>query len=403
VIAFYFFAAVVVWLGVLSLRSGFRFARYVEKELARPLSDFTPFVSVIAPCRGLEDGLRSNISALFEQDYPAYEIIFVSDRADDPAFELIQDVRSSQQDAANPLTQTVVAGAADDSGQKVHNLRVAVATVAGQSEVLVFVDTDARPHADWLRTLVAPLANESVGASTGYRWFIPEHGGMASQLRSVWNASIASALGDLKDKNFCWGGSTAIRRLTFETLQVNERWRGTVSDDFTLTRVLQEAKLPIHFVPACLVASIGDCTFAELLEFTNRQLKITRNYAAHLWKPLLIGSLLFCAIFFGGIILIVERAIRGLDWIVPLALVVVIYALGAAKAYVRFEAVSLPLAKYQRRGPGSLAAHLVLWPFASALYLSNAITAGFSRRIKWRGITYELKSPGEAVIIARDR
>ena len=32
----------------------------------------------------------------------------------------------------------------------------------------------------------------------------------------------------------------------------------------------------------------------------------------------------------------------------------------------------------------------------------NAIVAGFSRRIVWRGITYELKSPTEAVIISRD-
>jgi hypothetical protein len=49
-----------------------------------------------------------------------------------------------------------------------------------------------------------------------------------------------------------------------------------------------------------------------------------------------------------------------------------------------------------------LLAHIFLWPFASLLYLYNAIVAGFSRRIKWRGITYELKSPTEAVIISRD-
>jgi hypothetical protein len=49
-----------------------------------------------------------------------------------------------------------------------------------------------------------------------------------------------------------------------------------------------------------------------------------------------------------------------------------------------------------------LAAHLLLWPFASALYLCNAVVAGFSRRIEWRGITYELKSATEAVIIARE-
>jgi hypothetical protein len=47
-------------------------------------------------------------------------------------------------------------------------------------------------------------------------------------------------------------------------------------------------------------------------------------------------------------------------------------------------------------------AHVLLWPVASLLYLYNAIIAGFSQRITWRGITYELKSPREAVIISRD-
>jgi hypothetical protein len=50
-----------------------------------------------------------------------------------------------------------------------------------------------------------------------------------------------------------------------------------------------------------------------------------------------------------------------------------------------------------------LLAHIFLWPFASLLYLYNAIVAGFSQRITWRGIPYELKSPTETVIISRDR
>jgi ceramide glucosyltransferase len=87
------------------------------------------------------------------------------------------------------------------------------------SEVLVFVDTDARPAKDWLATTSRAAGDETLGASTGYRWFIPERGGLASRLRGVWNASIASALGGYTAKNFCWGGSTAIRRTTFERLQ----------------------------------------------------------------------------------------------------------------------------------------------------------------------------------------
>ena len=401
-LVFYFFAAIVIWLGILSLRSGFDFAAYVQRETARPLPDFTPFVSVIVPCRGLEDGLRENLSALFEQDYPNYEIIFVTDRADDLSLKVVEEVRTFEAASRGVYSGVVIAGDAVSCGQKVHNLSVAVSKIDSESQVLVFVDTDARPDSNWLRSLVAPLADEGLGAASGYRWFFPDRGGFASQLRSVWNGSIASALGSREDKNFCWGGSTAIRRATFERLNVTAAWQGTVSDDFTLTRVLQQAKLPIHFVPACLVASVGDCSASELLEFSNRQLKITRVYASHLWKPVLIGSLLFCAVFFGGFVLLLARIILRLSHALPLLTLLLIYLLGAAKAYIRLKAVAVPLANYQKQLSRSLFWHLLLWPFASALYLCNALAAAFSRRIKWRGITYELKSATEAVIISRE-
>jgi cellulose synthase/poly-beta-1,6-N-acetylglucosamine synthase-like glycosyltransferase len=387
---YYFLAAVSCWFGLQSLLSGIRYAAYVRRETSRPLPHFQPFVSVIAPGRGLEPGLAGNLRTLLTQDYPGYEVLFVFDAANDPAIRIVDELKST----SSVLTRTIIAGPASDSGQKVHNLRVAVNEVDAKSEVLVFVDTDARPAKNWLRHLVAPLADETLGASTGYRWFIPERGGIASRLRGVWNASVASALGSDTAENFCWGGSTAIRRTTFTRLNVRERWRGTVSDDFTITRVLKEAKLPIHFTPNCLVASVGDCDFRELLEFTTRQIKITRVYSSHLWLPLLLGSALFAISFFGGLILIGVHPRSSAAYI----FVLLIFTLGALKSLIRFRAISTVL-KTSRR---DLLAHIFLWPFASLLYLYNAIAAGFSRRIKWRGITYELKSPTEAVIISRD-
>ena len=398
---FYTLAVIVLGLGVLSLRSGIRFASYIRRETARPLADFRPFVSIVAPCRGQDPGLRENLAALFRQDYPAYEIIFVTDSETDSSLSVIEEARRSDLIGAEVGSGVVIAGQATDSGQKVHNLRVAVAEIDSRSEVLVFVDTDARPHDRWLRSLVAPLHDQLIGAATGYRWFIPVKGGFASHLQSVWNASIASALGEETGKNFCWGGSTAIRRETFESLAVRERWRGSASDDFTLTRVLHEAKLPIHFVPACLIASMEDCSFAELIEFTNRQMKITRVYAAHLWKPVLIGSLLFSSVFFGGLALVVVRAALSFPFVLTLTCLCAIFFLGSAKAFLRLHAVSIPLAGYRRQLRRDLPAHVLLWPFASGLYLYNAVAAAISRRIEWRGITYKLKSPTEAVIISQ--
>jgi cellulose synthase/poly-beta-1,6-N-acetylglucosamine synthase-like glycosyltransferase len=399
---FYFFAAIAIWLGLVSLRGGVRFVRYVQAELAKELPEFTPFATVFVPCRGLDDGLKENIEAIFAQAYEAFEIIFVSDRADDPALAIIEEARRSFAGESGPTMRFLVSGPATDSGQKVHNLRVAVAAADPQSEIFVFVDTDARPRADWLSTLIKPLQDPELGATTGYRWFIPVRGGVAAHLRSVWNAAIASALGEQPEKNFCWGGSTAIRRETFQNRKVVEYWRGTVSDDFALTRALHDGDLPIKFVPQCLTASFEDCTLGELIEFTNRQLKITRAYAAHLWKGVLIGSLVFVLVFFGGAGLVIARALLGLSFATPLVLLLVIFALGSMKSHFRLRAVSQVIPDERLRSVGTALAHLMLWPLASVLYLYNGLVAAVSRRITWRGITYELKSPTETVILSRE-
>src|SRR6185295_3116891 len=157
-VVYYFLALVACWIGIKSLMGGFRFAAYVRRETSRAWQDFQPFVSVIAPCRGLEPGLADNLRPLLEQDYPRYEVLFVFDRVDDPAARLVSH-------GSSQIGRTIIAGPATDSGQKVHNLRVAAAQVDPESEVLVFVDTDARPAKDWLRKLVAPLVDKGLGAS----------------------------------------------------------------------------------------------------------------------------------------------------------------------------------------------------------------------------------------------
>jgi ceramide glucosyltransferase len=399
---FYFFAALLLLQSLLSLRGGFRYLSYFRRELARAPAGYAPRATVVVPCRGLDQGLSDNLSALFRQDYPDYEIVFAADSADDPALGVAGDLaaRLTRGRPAVRRVRAVVAGGARGRGQKVHNLIAGVRAADPASEVFVLVDTDARPRECWLRSLVAPLADEQTGAATGYRWFVPAGGGLASHLRSVWNASIASALGEDERRNFCWGGSTAIRRATFDRLDVLGEWRGALSDDFALTRALRRAGLPVNFVPRCLTASHGDCAAAELFEFTTRQLKITRVYAPHLWRVVLVSNLLFAAVFFGGLALTVARAAAGLTFVAPLALLAAAFVAGSAKAALRLRAAALALGGESARGRDWLA-HLTLWPLTSALFAWNALAAAASRRIRWRGIEYELKSPDETVIIAR--
>ena len=393
---FYFFALIQLWLGFESLRGGIRFRRYFQAESQRPRENYTPFASVIAPCKGLDQGLKENLEPLLKQEYPRYEVLFVVEDEADPAINVIHSLID---ETRSRFAKIVVAGTARNNGQKAHNLLSAIARRDELAEVLVFVDSDARPHERWLADLVEPLTDKTVGVATGYRWFVPTRG-FASHLRSVWNASITSALGASRQKNFCWGGSTAIRFETFEDAGVEAHWQRSVSDDFSMMRAMREARLGIHFVPSCLIPSFEDCSFSELLEFTNRQIKITRVYAPAFWKAVFLGSAMFVPVFFGGLLLSLGR-LNNLREFLPVFLpVALIFAMGGAKSWMRFRAVADQFSSMRRPVLKSGLAQVLLWPVATVLYLYNCVVAAFSRRILWRGIRYELKSPDETVIIS---
>ncbi len=395
IFVFYFFAAVLVWLSFKSFRGGIEYLRFFRRELAKPPSEFTPFVSLVAPCRGLDDGLEQNLTALIEQDYPDYEVIFVVDDADDLSVSTIQKVSRNAADRA----KLIVAGKAEGCSQKVENLREAVLHATAEAEIFAFVDSDARPSKDWLAALVAPLADENVGAATGYRWFISKKPTFGSEMRAVWNASIASALGPNTGSNFCWGGSMAIRRDIFKAVDMREKWMGTLSDDFAVTRTMNAAGLPIVFVPQALTASVEDCSLRETVEFTNRQMKITRVYAKPLWLMSFVGSGLFNMIMLAVFFIVIFNPTNSLPVWISLAVLFLVTACSIGKAWLRLKAVRLVLTGYEAEIKQQFWTQNTLWILSPALFFINSIAAGVSGRMTWRGITYELKSPSETVII----
>lgn len=391
---YYFFAVILIYFSYKSFRSGIDYLKFFKSEVKKPRSNFTPFVSIIAPCKGLDEDLEINLQALFEQDFPDYEIIFVIDDENDEALTIIKKLQRRDAETQR-ISKIVISGKAEYEAQKIHNLREAVLHVSENSEIFVFVDSDARPNKDWLRNLIAPLRDEKVGATTGYRWFIGQGFSIASELRSAWNASIASQLGANTNSNFCWGGSMAISRKIFETLKIREKWRGTLSDDFVVTRIMHEADLPIVHVPQCLTVSIENCTFRELLEFTTRQMKITRVYSTKLWVLSFIGSGLFCVVMSASFLLL----IFGVTFWVPLAAIGLVSIFSIGKSSLRLTAVKFVLKDYQQQLKRQVWTQNTLWIFSPVLFFYNCICALFSRKIIWRGIKYELESASKTKVL----
>jgi len=393
--AFYIFASLIALQGIFSLIEGIRFLKFVRRSLADLLAPFTPKAAIIAPCKGIDNELEKNLLALFDQDYPDYEIVFVIASNEDSARPLIERVIANNPHRAARL---IVAVPGVGRSEKVNNLLAAIDNVNPDCKAFVFVDSDARVNPQWLRWLVAPLADEKCGAATGYRWYMPERGGFWSAMLSAWNGSVATTLGD-HDHNFAWGGSTSILRQTFERAGVREFWAGAVSDDYALTRAMQESGLKIRFVPACLIPSYEDATISSLIEFTTRQVTITRVYRPRIWWMGLISHSLFCAVFFGGILFTLSGAFQQTALIISASMLSLIYLLGSAKGVLRLVAAREAIGSARNQITKLWWMFCLLWPMVSLLFLYNFLKSATTRRIVWRGVLYEMISPTETVVI----
>ncbi|MBZ0189030.1 MAG: glycosyltransferase family 2 protein, partial [Candidatus Obscuribacterales bacterium] len=247
-----------------------RLCEYVETELNRKRPSFQPRASVILPCKGLDPDFKDNITRLLNQDYPDFEVIFsVADRSD-PAYESLVELSKN----AGGRAQIVVAGIDPRRAQKLNNQLCALKKACPRSEVLVFVDSDVIAGDDFLTNLIEPLADNTIGVTTGYRFYLSSPGNLPSILRSLWNRMSAWEMAS--NHAFAWGGAMAISRNVFEKAAVAQSWDRSCDDDLSLTTCIKAIGLSVHFVPRCLVASKGDASFSEIIEWTNRQLILTK-------------------------------------------------------------------------------------------------------------------------------
>jgi cellulose synthase/poly-beta-1,6-N-acetylglucosamine synthase-like glycosyltransferase len=202
VLWFWLFVGPALVLALRSLAGEKARADYTRQRLSeRPES--LPAASVIVPVKGYDEALRENLAALASLDYPDYELVVAARSADDIPPGVL------------PTRAKVVLAHAEPAGtsEKVLNLMAAVHATRKRSQIFAFADSDGRVTPQWLRALIAPLADESIGATTGYRWFTPRRFGWAL-LRGVWDAVPAGMLGP-GDNPFAWGGAMAMRKQTF--------------------------------------------------------------------------------------------------------------------------------------------------------------------------------------------
>jgi ceramide glucosyltransferase len=392
---FYYLAVLQIAIGAYLVWQGLRWVEFVRRRMQGDPGFNAPRAALLCPCKGMEPGLERNLVALTEFDYRNYEIFFIVASASDSAYTTVKRVAEH----SKPPAHVIIADKPEGCGEKVHNLRVAVEQLPAEFEVLVFADSDGRPDKFWLRRLVAPLNDKQAGAATTMRWLIPNGHNLASALLAAWNASIVTMLSE-KGKNFCWGGGTAIRRSVFDEIRVLDEWNHSVSDDYSMTRALRRAGRSIIFIPECLTAAYVDVDFRSLLEFTNRQVLITKVYSKKNWASGAATHFLYCLTLPLGLAVTLTNFLATLPAFHLAILTFVPMLLAAIRGGLRVSAATSVLQSGRTQIAGQAWVYIVLAIFIPYLFLFNFVVSLFTRRIRWRGVTYELVSPQQTRILA---
>jgi ceramide glucosyltransferase len=148
----------------LVLFSSWQFFRTPRK----PLSGYTPPISNLKPIRGLDPDTYENLASFCRQDYPEYEIVFCVGDASEPALPVIQRLI---RDFPKCQIRVLMGSGRVATNDKVAKL--ARMTAEAKYQTFVISDSDVRVEPDYLRTVVAPLADPKVGAVTCFYVPVP--------------------------------------------------------------------------------------------------------------------------------------------------------------------------------------------------------------------------------------
>jgi ceramide glucosyltransferase len=177
---------------------------------ARP--GFTPPVTLLKPVHGAEPGLDAHLATFFQQDYPEYEILFCARSAQDAGLETARRVAARYPHIPAKFLST--GGEPDYINAKVASLERMEAEAA--HSILVISDSDVRVGPDYLRAVVLPFADETVGGMCCLYRGVAADGGMWARLEAI-GMSVEMTAGVLAARamegmKFVLGPTMAFRR-----------------------------------------------------------------------------------------------------------------------------------------------------------------------------------------------
>ena len=323
-----------------------------------------PPVTVLKPLRGDDGCLLENLRTFCEQDYPECDVIFGIRAADDAAVGTVQRLLRDFRDSRLEL---VVDDRAIGSNLKISN----VANIARRArhETVIVADGDMRVGPDYVRAVVAPLEDPSVGLVTCLYSGVAA-GGLASTLGAMfineWFLPAALFGTHLEPLHHAFGATIACRRETLRMIGGFEAVADHLADDCVLARLVTARGLRVvlsHYVVTNMVAE------PDLRTLFFRELRWARTF--RMLRP---GSY-FCSLFTHG---------------VPWSLLWLAVGAAAGPAFIAtafhlsFRALArIALYRCLRRSTSWRETCLV--PVRDAVTFAIAVLSFFGNTVRWNG------------------
>jgi ceramide glucosyltransferase len=239
-----------------------------------PAAVFAPPVSILKPVRGLEPNFYECIASHCRQDYPQFEIIFGLNDPADPAIAAIEQLR---RDYPRVPIKIVAASQIRCANLKMNSLEKMLEEAA--HDIVVINDADIRVPPDYLRNVVAPLADDRVGMVTCLYRGVPA-GGLPAGLEALGiggdftgQVLLARMVEGIK---FALGATMATRKQQIVEIGGLARWSDYLADDYVLGNQIARAGYRIHLSHTVVDTLLPRRTLLDLLRQQVRQARTVR-------------------------------------------------------------------------------------------------------------------------------
>src|SRR5579871_4303284 len=218
-------------------------------------------VSILKPLSGLDLDLESNLRTFFEQDYPAFEILFAVRNESDPAAAVAGRLQLQYPHIPSRL---VITGEPPYPNAKVYSLERMLSIAA--NDLVVMSDSDTRVTPVFLKTIAAEFQDEHLGVATcPYRavpgpslWSRLEATGMNTDF---WGGALVARM--LEGVHFAVGPTTAARRSALHSIGGFERVKDYLAEDFVMGKFAAEAGHGVILSSYIIEHHIGSATLQD--------------------------------------------------------------------------------------------------------------------------------------------